>query len=285
MVNKNDDTRAAHGGLRLHAMSFVARKRQVAGAIVVLLAGCAGDADEVAGADSSADMRSQLPPVHVEQTAEFLHDGANEARNNYLQTVRDCQAAGLPTRALSNADVALLGTTKYELWFDPDQEVVRTREWRLAADGPAPSCQFRLELSGSQEMQSATTSVQVDLVTGERSQAPADANALMRVAAEPGEGDSTPGFRGPTRRSVAGQPCNEWTEDDGRFRQCVWSGGTRWGFTPGGLQDYRPSRDVIVLEQEPLDGQGVRVTTQIMTVGRRFDGRQVKVPQPTGAGQ
>jgi hypothetical protein len=63
----------------------------------------------------------------------------------------------------------------------------------------------------------------------------------------------------------------------------VWSGGARWGFTPAGLQDYRPSRDVIVLEQEPMDGQGVRVTTQVMTVGTRFDGRQLEVPQATSA--
>jgi hypothetical protein len=260
------------------------RKRPLAGVIVLMLAGCGGGADEAASTEAQADVREQMPPVHVEQTAEVLHDGANEARNNYVQTVRDCQAAGLPTRALPEADVALLGTTKYELWFDRDQEVVRTRAWQLAADGPAPSCQFRLELSGSQEMQSAKANVQVDLATGERSESPADADALLRVAAEPGEGDSTPGFRGPARRSVAGQPCNEWTEDDGRFRQCVWSGGARWGFTPGGLQDYRPSRDVIVLEQEPLDGQGIRVTTQVMTVGKPFDRAQLEAPRPVARG-
>ena len=258
-------------------------KRPFAGAIVLLLAGCVGDADQPAGSTPTADVRSEMPPIHVEQTAELLHEGANEARSNYLQAVRDCQAAGLPTRTLSNTEVALLGTTKYELWFDREREVVRTREWRLTADGPAPSCQFRLELNGSQETQTVAASVQVDLSTGERSQSPADADALMRVAAEPGEGDRTPGFRGPARRSAAGQPCNEWTEDEGRFRQCVWSGGARWGFTPAGLQDYRPSRDVIVLEQEPMDGQGVRVTTQVMTVGTRFDGRQLEVPQATSA--
>lgn len=266
-------------------MSLANRKHACAWTIAMLLAGCGAGTQEAGSTEGTGDARSDMPPIHVDQIVEMLHDGNNEQRSNYLATVRDCQAAGLPTRPLTDADIELLGTTRYELWFDRDQEVVRTREWRLAAEGPAPSCQFHLELTGAQEMQSARGSVQIDLATGERSESPADPDGLARVAAEPDEGVATQGFKGPERRSVAGQPCNEWTEDEGRFRQCVWSGGARWGFTPGGLQDYRPSRDVIVLEQSPLDGNGVRVTTRTMTVGRPFDQAALETPRIPATGK
>lgn len=266
-------------------MSFHNTRRPLAGVFFLLLAGCGSHAGEAGGAEADiADAREGMPPIHVEQTVELLHDGVNEHRKNYLDALRDCQAAGLPTRALPDAEAALLGTTRYELWFDRNEEVIRIREWRLAADGPAPSCQFRAEMTGTQETQTARGYVEVDLATGARTETPADADALLRVAAEPEEGTATPGFRGPSRRNVAGQPCNEWTEDEGRFSQCVWSGGARWGFTPGGLQDYRPSRDVIVLEQQPLDGQGIRVTTQTMSVGKPFDRAQLEAPRAAGVG-
>ena len=43
------------------------------------------------------------------QVVETLVDGRNAARTSYQQALSDCQAAGLPTRALDDADVARLG--------------------------------------------------------------------------------------------------------------------------------------------------------------------------------
>lgn len=241
-----------------------------------LLAGCGASPDAAAGGDSAP--ARNMPPIHLEQTAETWVDGANVARASYRQALSGCQAAGLPAQALSAADEALLGITRYEVWLSADEEVFRTREWRLVADGPSPSCRFRLEVTGLQETQRAAEQVQVDLGSGERSQSPSDPDALVRYAAQADEGAAA-GYRGPGKRSVAGQPCNVWTDASGNVEQCVWSAGGPWGFTPGALNDYRPSRYAVVLEQRPLDGNGIRLATQRMTVGKPFDRGALEVPR------
>lgn len=77
-------------------------------------------------------------------------------------------------------------------------------------------------------------------------------------------------FRGPTPRTVAGQPCAEWVKPNG-LRQCVWSAGTIWGFSAEPLNDHRPNRGFIVLEQIPGADADYRVTTQVISVGEPFD--------------
>lgn len=248
-----------------------------------LLTACGGNTE--AAVDDAPAASGNVPPIHLDQTAETWLNGANVERSSYQQALAGCEAAGMPTRALSPEDVARLGTTRYEVWISSDEEVFRTRQWRLAADGAAPSCQFRLEVTGMQEVQNASSIVQVDLATGERSESSSDAQALTRYAAEPGESEAAPGWRGAGKRTVAGQPCNDWSEDGGKVRQCVWSAGGDWGFTPGAMNDHRPSRDLIVLEREPIDGNGVRLTTQRMTVGKPFDRRALEAPRADSIGQ
>jgi len=171
-------------------MTFAVFNRLHLSIATLLISGCGSAADN--GEPAAA---RNMPGIHLDQIAETLVDGRNAARTSYQQALSDCQAAGLPTRALDDADVARLGTVRYEAWLSSKEEVFRTREWRLLNDGPATSCQFRLEATGLQETQSASGVEQVDLATGERSQSPADSDGLTRFAAEADEGSASPGFQ------------------------------------------------------------------------------------------
>ena len=241
-------------------------------ATLLLLGGC----DQ---SDSNARRNvGNLPPVHVDQTVELLLEGSNSARDTYQRTLRNCQAAGMQSRALPEVDVARVGVTRYEAWFEPTREVIRERSWQVVNDGPAGTCLFRLEMTGLQETTTAQRYEQLDLATGERSVQPSAPDALSRVPAEREEEEASMGFEGPERKTVSGQACNEWVNRSSAFRQCVWAGGAAWGFTSGGLNDHRPRRDFIVLEQTPLSGQGYKVTTTSITVGQAFDAALLQSP-------
>lgn len=253
-------------------------RRAVLPSVLALLCGCSATAEGTGGAE---DTRASMPPIHVRQIVELTRNGVNEARQNYLDTIRDCQAGGLQSRPLAGEDVALVGTTRYELWFDRDTEVVRQTSWEVANDGAAGSCLFRLQTTGTQETTTATRYQQVDLGTGEHTDDAAPDDALARFPAEKSESVALAGFRGPTRRSVAGQPCDEWAKPSG-LRQCVWSGGTKWGFTAEPLNEYRPNRGFIVLEQTPGGDADFKVTTQAISVGKPFDRAELEAPRTRG---
>lgn len=235
-----------------------------------LLPACTGTAADSAGIGEAAPV-ADLPPIHVEQTAELLVEGDNQARAFYRQTVDACEAGGLPTRRLSPAEVEKIGTTRYEMWFTGDAEVFRTRSWEVASDGPAGSCLFRLEETGSYESEGRTTRIAIDLATGAREQSAQAPDALLRYPVAAEDDAVAPGFNGPSERSVAGQPCREWVSTLTGDRQCLWAAGRQWGFGSTALNDHRPGPDHIVLEQQPGNGNGYRVTTQVMTVGQPFE--------------
>jgi len=228
--------------------------------------------------DSGEDTRRSMPPIHVRQSAELTYKGVNEARANYLAALRDCQAGGLKSRALADQDVALLGTTRYELWFAWDIEVVRETSWSVANDGPGGTCLFRLETTGTQETTTATSYQRVDLATGEKTDEEAPPDALSRMPVEKSAPAALGDFQGPTPRTVAGQPCDEWVKPNG-MRQCVWSAGTTWGFSAEPLNDHRPNRGFIVLEQIPSTDSDYRVTTQLISVGEPFDPAALEAPR------
>lgn len=161
-------------------MTFAVFNRLHLSIATLLISGCGSAADN--GEPAAA---RNMPGIHLDQIAETLVDGRNAARTSYQQALSDCQAAGLPTRALDDADVARLGTVRYEAWLSSKEEVFRTREWRLLNDGPATSCQFRLEATGLQETQSASGVEQVDLATGERSQSPPTATGSPALPPKP----------------------------------------------------------------------------------------------------
>ncbi|KTT13556.1 hypothetical protein NS2R_04240 [Pseudomonas oryzihabitans] len=234
-----------------------------------------------AQADSPEDTRRSMPPIHVRQSVELTYKGVNEARANYLAALRDCQAGGLHSRALPDQDVALLGTTRYELWFARDIEVVRETSWRVANDGPGGTCLFRLETTGTQETTTESSYQRVDLATGEQTEEAAAPEALSRTPVERSAPAALGDFQGPTPRTVAGQPREEWVKPNG-LRQCVWSAGTTWGFTAEPLNDHRPNRGFIVLEQIPGAESDYRVTTQVISVGEPFDQAALTVPRVPG---
>lgn len=239
-----------------------------------LLAACGAS-----GSSAAADVSADLPPIHVVQTAELLDKGANAARQSYRQALEACQAAGLPTTPLSSQDEARVGTTRYELWFAPGMEVVREQAWDVAIDNPGISCHFSLILEGSQESTDASHHEIVDLATGQADREQTPPGALERVAADPADLQPPEGTSGPRKRQVAGQPCNEWVSEGQGNRQCVWSGGADWGFSPGAANaDYRPSRSAVVLEQVPLGDSGLRLTTERMTVGEAFERPTLPAP-------
>jgi len=254
------------------------RNALLSAAVALWLCGCSATAE---GNGAAEDTRSSMPPIHVRQTVELTRNGVNEARDNYLGAIRDCQAGGLQSRPLPEEEVALLGTTRYELWFDRDTEVVRQTSWEVANDGAGGSCLFRLDTTGSQETTTAKRYQQVDLATGEHSDDAAPDDALARYPAEKSEAIAIAGFSGPTQRTVAGQPCNEWVKPSG-LRQCVWSGGAKWGFTPEPLNEYRPNRGFIVLEQTPGSDPDYTVTTQVISVGKPFDRAALEAPRTRG---
>jgi len=239
-------------------------------ATLLSLSACDGNAQE--------PVRNDMPPVHFDQTVELMLDGANSARVAYLNTVRDCRAAGMQTRELPEHDVALVGITRYEGWFEANKEVIRQRSWKITNDGPAGTCLFRLEMSGLQETTTAEQQEQVDLATGARDVQASTPDALLRSPIGKDEEQASAGFEGPQQKTVAGQPCNEWKNRSSGFRQCVWAGGTKWGFNSTGLNDYRPRRDFIVLEQMPLNVQGFKVTTSAITIDKAFDAAALKTP-------
>lgn len=239
--------------------------------LLVMLSGC-GQSDS----GGPQDVRNKMPPIHVDQTVEVLVDGNNAERESYKNTIRDCLAAGLQSRTLSQEDIALLGVTRYEAWFAQDMEVIRERSWQVVNDGSNGTCLFRVQMTGLQETTTSKHYEQIDLATGERTVEPSAADALFRMAAEKEEEEPGMGFEGLQRKTVAGQPCNEWVNPSSAFKQCVWTGGKAWGFTPGGLNDHRPNRNFIVLEQVPLNGQGYKVSTTNITIGQAFDESQLK---------
>ena len=242
--------------------------------LLALLAACGGS-----GAAGASDVSHDMPPIHVVQVAELLDEGQNAARQAYRQTLQACQAAGLQTTPLSSQDEAKLGTTRYEMWFAPDLEIVREETWDVAVDQPGVRCGFSLAYEGSQESTDASRTEIVDLATGRADGSQTPEGALERMPADPADLEPPEGVAGPRQRQVAGQPCNEWVSEGQGNRQCVWSGGAAWGFSPGADNaDYRPSRSLIVLEQAPIGGSGLRLATEQMTVGEQFT--RPRLPRP-----
>lgn len=187
-------------------------------AALLLLNGC--DQPDNNGRDN---VRNNMPAIHFDQTVELILDGGNSERETYQNTLRNCRAAGMQTRELPEHDVALVGITRYEGWFEPNSEVIRERSWEIVNDGPASTCLFRLEMTGLQESTTAEHYEQLDLATGERSVQPLTPDALLRVPVGKDEEVSSMGFEGPQRKTVTGQPCNEWINRSSGFRQCVWA--------------------------------------------------------------
>lgn len=249
---------------------------RLAGAVLLALGVTACDA-AADRAPTAAGGTSDMPPVQVDQVVELVADGRNLRRQAYGDALQACREAGFQTRPLSEDDVARIGTSRYRLWFSSDLEAIRREDWDFGmADGAgAGSCLFEVTYSGTQDTWEQGRHVAVDLESGQSSDEALEPDALARQPAEASAASDEPGVTGPADRQVAGQPCKEWINQSLDTRQCVWSGGAPWGFHDGPEHGYKASRDFIILEQEPLGGNGTRVTTRSMSAGKAFDPAQL----------
>lgn len=259
--------------------------------LVLLAAACAGERPAHAGGEDTARAGAPdpaapagaMPAIYVDSQVEFFGGGNNTERDSYLRTVEACRKGGMAPGELSDEDVARLGTGRLQRWYLPDAFAYRWERWGYYAVGGSPSglCQFRLSTQGAHHFITGDAHSAIDLKTGKAFSDPdsyrfffprepvdtADGIAALTVEAR---GES----RVPDRdRQVAGQPCEHFVR--GYVDACDWSGGKQWGFDtkPHGLavDNVRSLATRITLEQEPVDGNGMRVTTPVFQLGAVFD--------------
>lgn len=97
---------------------------------------------------------------------------------------------------------------------------------------------------------------------------------------------------GHTKTSIAGQPAICTTGKLTKRRECVWSGGRQWGFYGHALDAYLTGKSVflqdpdqlmvpaaaIMLSRRPIDGNGMRMTTQTFNIGEPVPEQMFTVP-------
>jgi len=240
------------------------------------------------GAGPAARFDADAPTLYLDQVAEQVDaDGNNPLREGYRARKASCQASGAPTTLLSDEEEARLGTERRQIWRDGTRFAYRHEAWILDVPGPTTRdtmCAFALRTVGQHTLIGPDHSVSIDLENGERLQGDGNPSVvLVRREVDVGEeaeAARAAGLSGPTPRTVAGLPCDEWTTMFGST-VCVWSGGTRWGMTSvpasGVTVDNDPHHDMLVLELAPLPGRsGARLETIQATLGDPLDeGRMI----------
>ncbi|NID13987.1 hypothetical protein [Luteibacter yeojuensis] len=239
---------------------------------------CSSSGNGDGGSTSSGDM----PSVHLEQTIVMLSGGRPQEEATYRQMLADCQAAGTPTTPVPAGDVAKIGRKKLVETIEAERASRRIDAWKVDATAP---CQFRLVHSGEQEIQTADgKSYRIDLATNQ-----GDVQDLgapqPREAVDDGDLDAAAratGWKRGGESQVQGQRCESWTAPTGD-RYCVWTGGTKWGFSRAGINaldgDGITSDGAIVLQATPPStGFGWAVQTDSFTVGKAADESTFAVP-------
>lgn len=245
-------------------------------------AGTGADAGPDTGFDPGA------PTLYLDQVAEQVDaDGSNPLREGYRARKATCQASGAPTTLLSEEEEARLGTERRQTWRDGKRFAYRHEAWVLDVPGQTTRdtmCAFALRTIGQHTLIGPDHSVSVDLENGERLQGDGNPSVVLvrRELDVDEEADAAraAGLSGPTPRTVAGLPCDEWTTMFGSS-VCVWSGGTRWGMTSVPASevavDNDPHHDMLVLALAPPPGRsGMRLETVQATLGGPLDeGRMI----------
>lgn len=217
---------------------------------------------------SSAIAQSSMPSLYVDSRSERVISGENVLRHGYLALLENCEASGLPTSALSEQEVQLVGVTRVQRWFEPDAFAFREESWsfNIAGQQRDQMCQFSLGYEGRHAYADQDEYVIEDLQTGEReSREFIDRDIFERSAMT---GDS-----GGERHEIGGQNCISYTHV--AHEVCIWDGGTAWGFrvSPALFETntLRQMNTRLILRQEPLGSAGVRVTTETFTIGAHND--------------
>lgn len=253
---------------------------------VIALAVCAvaspGCSSSSGGGEGGSASSGDMPSVHLEQTIVMLSEGKPQEETAYRQMLADCQAAGTPTTPIAPADVTRIGRKKLVETIESERSSRRIDTWKVEAAAP---CQFRLAHSGEQEIQTADgKSYRVDLATNQ-----GDVQDLgapqAREATNDGDLDAAAkatGWKRGGESNVQGQACESWTAPTGD-QYCVWTGGTKWGFSRAGINaldgDGITSDSAIVLQATPPpSGFGWSVQTDSFTVGKAADESTFAVP-------
>lgn len=248
------------------------------GLILLPLAGCSPGGNEAA-APLVGGLITDVPPIHLEQTLVTLSGGKPQRELDYLKALADCRRGSQPTTALGDGDVAKVGRTFKQLWFDGARATSRSDGWDFS--GGLPACQFKLVHQSSDLLvDTGAVYYTIDLLRRSGQQEPSDGGRTV-VQNDDDKLDPALAKLGMQRlgyTSDAGQRCLRW-RDSSDVESCAWGDGHRWGFLREEDADqatsYDPSR--ITLWVKPADGDGPSLSTQMMSVGKPFD-RSVFVP-------
>jgi len=238
------------------------------------VAGCAREgeasAEDLAAGGSAAGSGTDVPNLYLDRSLEFIVSGTT-ARGGYLTQLERCQAAGMPTVALSEADTQRIGTGRRQYWRTADAVATREERWEM---GMPSACHFELRRVGHHAYFDAAGAIYLDLETGDVTSEPYNPEHLSASPVEKDSSPPSPGWTGPTMREIAGQPCEQWASGEGST-VCAWAGGTKWGYSPRVTSVYDGSRqDVgsLVLDAAPPAGKtGIRVSTDAFIVGGELD--------------
>jgi hypothetical protein len=250
----------------------------LAAILAVAPAACSSSSGGGGETASSGDM----PSVHLEQTIYMESGGKPQEETAYQKMLADCAAAGTPTTPVPAGDVQRIGRKKLTETIEANRSSRRVDAWKLEAAAP---CQFKLVHEGSQDIQTADgKAYHVDLATNE-GDVQASGEPAPREAVDDGDLDAqakaakwTRGGKG----NVQGAACETWVAPTGD-QYCVWTGGTKWGFSQAGINaldgDGLTSDSAIVLQATPpAAGFGWNVKTDQFTVGKAADAATFAVP-------
>ena len=257
-----------------------------AGLLLFPLAGCSsGKSADSAGTDDG--LITNVPPIYVEQPVVAVDHGVPMQERQYREALANCQRSPFPTRPLAAEDVAKIGRTFHKLWFEGDRWAAQSDTWTYALP---KACQFELVHEKSvRGIDTGKTLYSIDLLKGTAEQSPSDGG---RAALLPGDDQLDPAAAqlGEQRLGYAeavGQPCLRWRNPTG-VESCTWSGGYKWGFARDDSSDEAPSYGSgtqIALWVKPVNGYGLELTTQKMSVGTSIGDKVFKLPSNIAVGK
>lgn len=263
-------------------------------ALVGLASGCAADAPASAGsahAGGEGPGRVDIPSVYADSIVQPLVDGRNTARESYLKRLEICRQTDLPTTALADEELQKLGTTRLQQWLSPQKVAIRAEEWVLGNGRieDRAHCQFFLASRGAHKYYDAEGVIAHYLDRDEVRHEPARADWHLRGTVvhdqDPSYEAHVRSFGPPVERTIAGQPCNEWTTETGTV--CSWTGGHQWGFYAGHggmltINHFSHLMNRIVLAQEPAFPGMNRVELKELRIGEPLNEAEMQ-PRPPSA--
>lgn len=250
-----------------------------AGLLLFPLAGCSsGNSADSAGTGDG--LITNVPSIYLEQTVVDLANGTPMVEQQYREALANCQHSPFPAKPLAAEDVAKIGRTFHQRWFEGDRWTSQSDTWGYATPKP---CEFQLvHKESTRGVDTGKTVYSIDLLKGTAEQSPSDGGRAA-LAAGDDQLDSSAAQLGEQRlgnAEAAGQHCLRWRDPSGN-ESCTWSDGYKWGFARGDSSAEASSYGsgtVIALWVKPANGNGAELTTQKMSVGTSIDDKVFKLP-------